>query len=144
MEIPVELQGLVIGLHHVAIAVPSIAAARKTWEAGLGLQGGEPEHVPGQRVNVLVLRAGEQRIELVEPAADDSPISAFLARRGAGLHHIALLVDDIDAALERLEGSGLRMIDREARAGADGTRIAFLHPRSTNGVLVELVEEPRH
>lgn len=142
MEIPVELRGVVRGVHHVAIAVPSIAHARGVFELALGLGEGEPEHVPGQRVNVLVLRAGDQRIELVEPAADDSPISAFLARRGSGLHHIALLVDDIDGALERLDRAGMRLIDRTARDGADGTRVAFLHPRSTGGVLVELVEEP--
>ena len=129
-------------LHHVAIVVPSIEEARATYAGVLGLTEGAIEHVPSQKVNVLVLRAGEQRIELVEPASDDSPVSRFIERRGGGLHHLAWRVDDIDAALARIKEAGLRLIDEEAGPGAHGTRVAFLHPKATGGVLTELVEEP--
>ena len=137
-----ELGGLARGLHHVAIAVPSLAAARATWIDALGLSETEVEHVPDQKVNVLVAYAGAQRIELVEPAVPDSPIAGFLAKRGGGLHHVALRVDDVARALERLRAAGLRLIDDAPRPGAHGTRVAFVHPSATGGVLVELVEEP--
>jgi len=137
------LHGLVRELHHVAIVVPSLAEARKTYVGVLGLAAdGEVEHVPDQKVNVLVCHAGRQRIELVEPAAPDSPVSGFLAKRGGGLHHLAYRVDDVERALEALERAGLRLIDRAPRPGAHGTRVAFLHPSATGGVLTELVEMP--
>lgn len=140
---PESLAGVVRGLHHVAIAVESLAEARKAYEGALGLAASAVEHVADQNVNVLVLRAGAQRIELVEPAGPDSPISAFLRKRGGGLHHLAWEVDDVAAAIARLESAGVRMIDSAPRPGAHGTRIAFVHPKSTGGVLMELVEEPR-
>ena len=143
MEAPQELSGIVRGLHHVAIAVPSLAEARKAYEGALGLAAGDVEFVADQRVNVLVLHAGAQRIELVEPAGADSPISGFLARRGGGIHHLAWRVEDVAAAVAELRARGVRMIDEVPRPGAHGTRIAFVHPRSTGGVLMELVEEPR-
>lgn len=135
--------GLVADLDHVAIAVPSIAEARKVYVDALGLRPGGVEHVPDQQVNVLMCWAGTQRIELLEPAAPDSPISKFLEKRGGGLHHVAYRVDDVAAALARLRAAGLRLIDEEPRPGAHGTRVAFVHPRSTGGVLTELVEVPR-
>jgi len=92
---------------------------------------------------VLVVHAGSQRIELVEPAGEDSPVSKFLARRGAGLHHLAYRVHNLEQALEQLRAAGLRLIDEQPRPGAHGTRIAFLHPQATGGVLTELVEDPR-
>ncbi len=130
------------GLHHVAIVVPSIAAARVAYEGALGLSASEVEYVADQKVNVLVLYAGEQRIELVEPAADDSPVTNFIAKRGGGLHHLAYRVDDIEVALERLKAAGVRLIDEAPRPGAHDTRIAFVHPKATGGVLTELVQEP--
>jgi methylmalonyl-CoA epimerase len=136
------LQSLVQGLHHVAIVVPSVAEARKTYVEVLGLQAGAVEHVPDQKVNVLVCHAGSQRIELVEPAAPDSPVSNFLARRGGGLHHLAYQVASVERALVALKAAGLRLIDDRPRPGAHGTRIAFVHPSATNGVLTELVEDP--
>jgi len=141
---PDALRGLVKGLHHVAIAVPSIAAARGAYERVLGLSAGEPELVGDQKVNVLVCRAGGQRIELVEPAGDDSPVSAFLARRGGGLHHLAFHVDDVAAAVAELKRRGARLVDAAPRHGAHGTRIAFVHPATTGGVLIELVEDPAY
>ena len=103
---------------------------------------GEVEYVADQRVNVLVCHAGSQRIELVEPAADDSPVTKFLAKRGPGLHHLAYRVAHLEDALARLGAAGVRLIDTRPRPGAHGTRIAFVHPSATGGVLTELVEEP--
>lgn len=139
-KLPDSLAGLVRGLDHIAIVVPSIAEARKTYEGTLGMGGGEVEFVADQKVNVLCVDAGGQRIELVEPASEDSPVSRFLAKRGGGLHHLAYRVDDVALAIARLKEAGLRMIDEAPRAGAHGTRIAFVHPSGTGGVLTELVE----
>jgi len=139
---PKAIAAVVRGLHHVAIAVESIERARGTWEKALGLSALPLESVPDQKVNVLVLFAGRERIELVEPAAPDSPITKFLRKRGSGLHHLAWAVDDLESAIARLEASGVELIDASPREGAHGTRVAFVHPRSTGGVLMELVEEP--
>ena len=141
-EPPSALQGLVRDLHHVAIAVPSLAEARELYETALGLASTEIEHVPDQKVNVLVLYAGTQRIELVEPATEDSPISGFLEKRGQGLHHLAWRVDDVAAALTRLKELGVRLIDEAPRPGSHQTKVGFLHPKATGGVLMELVEDP--
>ncbi len=135
-----ELGTLVKELEHVAIVVPDIDTARKTYVETLGMREGEREHVADQKVNVLMVYAGNQRIELVEPAAEDSPVTGFLTKRGPGLHHLAYRVDDLDAALVKLAAAGVRLIDREARPGAHGTRIAFVHPSAAGGVLTELVE----
>jgi len=140
-ELGRALEGVVEGLHHVAIAVPDLEVARRVYEGVLGLRACEVEHVPEQGVRVLVLFAGDQRIELVEPAREDSPISRFIARRGAGLHHVAWRVRDVDLALERVRAAGLELIDEVPGPGSNGTRVAFLHPRATGGVLTELVEE---
>jgi methylmalonyl-CoA/ethylmalonyl-CoA epimerase len=137
------LAPLVKGLHHVAIVVASLDEARPVYELLLGPSAGEPEHVPEQKVNVLVLHAGSQRIELVEPAGEDSPVTNFLARRGGGLHHLAYEVDDLESALLQLRHQGVRLIDETPQPGAYGSRVAFLDPKAMGGVLVELVEEPR-
>lgn len=139
---PPSIAPVVVGLHHVAIAVESLEAARPVYEGALGMAAESVEFVADQKVNVLVLFAGTQRIELVEPAADDSPISGFLAKRGAGLHHLAYRVEDLERALDVLRAAGVRMIDESPRPGAHGTRIAFVHPKATGGVLTELVEDP--
>ncbi|MEL6430541.1 MAG: methylmalonyl-CoA epimerase [Planctomycetota bacterium] len=142
---PDALAPVALGLHHVAIAVPSIADARGVYEDALGMVAkGGVEHVADQRVDVLVLFAGTQRIELVEPAAEDSPISKFLERSGgrAGLHHLAWRVADCADAIARVQAAGAQMIDTAPRPGSHGTTIAFVHPRSTGGVLMELVEDP--
>lgn len=140
--LPTNLAPLVRGVHHIAIVVPSIADARKTYEGVLRLSASEPEYVADQKVNVLVTYAGEQRIELVEPAAPDSPVTRFLEKTGGGLHHVAYRVDDVAAAIAALKSAGLRLIDESPRPGAHGTRIAFVHPTATGGVLTELVEDP--
>ena len=140
-EIPAGLEGIVSALHHVAIVVRSIDEARPAWEA-LGLACGEPEFVEDQDVNVLVCAVGGQRIELVEPASESSPVSKFLEKRGPGIHHLAFEVADCAAAIEEARARGLELIDEAPRQGSHGTTIAFLHPRATGGVLCELVEDP--
>lgn len=140
-ETPEALAGIVLGLHHVAVVVRSIDEARPAWEA-MGLSCGEPEFVADQDVNVLVCTSGGQRIELVEPASEASPVSKFLAKRGPGLHHLAFRVADCAAAIQEARSRGLELIDEVPREGSHGTTIAFLHPRATGGVLCELVEDP--
>jgi len=142
VNMPGNLSRIARGLHHVAIVVPSLADARGMYEEALGMSATEIEHVEDQKVRVLVLFAGEQRIELVEPASPDSPVSRFLEKTGGGLHHLAWRVDDVAAAIEHLQGQGVRMIDDAPRAGSHGTTIAFVHPKATGGVLMELVEDP--
>ncbi|HXF42424.1 MAG TPA: methylmalonyl-CoA epimerase, partial [Pyrinomonadaceae bacterium] len=93
-----------------------------------------------QKVRIAMFQTGESRIELLEPISNDSPISKFLEKRGAGIHHIALRVKDIESALEQLKSSGMRLIDESPKIGAEGSKIAFIHPSSTGGVLLELVE----
>ncbi|MFO1009552.1 MAG: methylmalonyl-CoA epimerase [Planctomycetota bacterium] len=137
-----ELGGLLRGIHHVAIATTSLAEARKTYEGALDMRALPVEFVPDQKVNVLVLFTGGQRVELVEPVGEDSPITNFLAKRGPGIHHIAWRVEDLVAAIAKLKGAGLQMIHDAPRPGSHGTKIAFVHPKATGGVLMELVEDP--
>lgn len=127
-------------IDHIGIAVKSLASAVKAFEDMVGLKVSGYDQVDDQGVRVAMLPIGESRIELLEPAGPDSPIEKFMARRGEGIHHIAVRVDDIEAALARLKASGARLIDEKPRQGAHNTRVAFIHPSSTNGVLVELVE----
>ncbi len=140
---PSKLQGIVSGLHHVAIVVESIANTRAVYEGAFGMAANEVEFVADQKVNVLVVYAGSQRIELVEPASPDSPVTGFLAKRGPGLHHLAYTVENIERAIAACKAAGLRMIDENPRPGAHHCRIAFVHPSATGGVLSELVEEPK-
>ena len=130
-------------LDHVAIAVPSIALALPLYETLLGARGSVPERIDDQGVIVVFVGSGSGRIELLEPLRDDSPVARFLARRGQGLHHIAYRVPDIEAALAACAADGLEAIDVRPRPGAHGRRVAFLHPRSAAGVLIELVEDAR-
>lgn len=128
-------------INHLGIATKGIDEALKFWENALGLQNVHTETVLEQKVRVAMLPIGETRIELLEPTAEDSPISKFLEKRGGGIHHIAVEVDDIKAALAKLKAEGARLIDEEPRIGAEGCLIAFVHPSSANGVLLELVQE---
>jgi len=141
MSVPEQLAPLVCGLHHVAIVVKSIAETRIAYESHLGLTAGDAEFIKDQDVNVLVMKAGEQRVELVEPASPESPVSKFLEKRGGGIHHLAYAVRDIESAIASLEAAGVRMIDHAPKIGAHGTRHAFVHPKSCAGVLTELVED---
>jgi methylmalonyl-CoA epimerase len=128
-------------IDHLGIATREIAAALKFWQDALGLEHVHTEEVADQKVRVAMLPAGESRIELLEPTAPDSPISKFLEKRGGGLHHVAFEVDDIRSVLERLRSLGFRLIDEEPRIGAGGCLIAFVHPASAGGVLLELVQK---
>ncbi|MEE9394470.1 MAG: methylmalonyl-CoA epimerase [Planctomycetota bacterium] len=125
---------------HIGIAVPELAAAVAVYEGVLGLTVDGYETVEDQLVNVAMLSGGDDVIELLEPTSPDSPIAKFIDKRGPGIHHICLQVDDIEATLARFKAQGLKLIDEEPRAGAHGCRIAFVHPKSTGGVLIELSE----
>ncbi|AEK73931.1 methylmalonyl-CoA epimerase [Thermococcus sp. 18S1] len=126
-------------IDHVGIAVKNLDEAIKVWE-GLGLKVEEIEEVPDQKVRTAIIHVGESRIELLEPTAEDSPIAKFIAKRGEGIHHIALGVDDIEGQLEKLKEEGYRLIDEQPRIGAGGAKIAFVHPKAVTGVLLELCE----
>jgi methylmalonyl-CoA/ethylmalonyl-CoA epimerase len=128
-------------IDHLGIAVPSIDEALAVYRA-LGLVEEKREEVGSQKVRAAFLPVGESRIELLEPLAEDSPVARFLARRGAGLHHVCFAVDDLDGALEDLSARGFRLIHRTGIPGAGGKRVAFLHPEAGGGVLIELAERP--
>ena len=130
-------------LDHVGIAVRSIDEALSFYRDALGLEVTTTEDVASQQVRAHFVPAGETALELLEATSADSPVARFTERRGPGLHHITLRVDDLDAALAHLDGRGVRLIDRKPRPGAEGSRVAFIHPSSAHGVLVELKEEKR-
>jgi LAO/AO transport system kinase len=126
-------------IDHLGVAVKSIEAALGFYEGQLGMQVTLRENVPHEKVNVAMLPAGGPRIELLEPADPESVIGRFLAKRGEGLHHVALRVPDLNAAVERLRKAGARLLN-EPQTGAGGHRYVFVHPASTGGVLLELIE----
>jgi methylmalonyl-CoA/ethylmalonyl-CoA epimerase len=132
----------VLRIDHLGVAVASIDEALPVYRA-LGLEVAHREEVPTQKVRTAFLPAGDSRIELLEPTAPDSPIARFLEKRGGGIHHVCFAVEDIEATLATLAGQGFRLIHREPVPGADGRRVAFLHPGSGQGVLIELSEEKR-
>lgn len=125
------------GIDHVGVAVADLAAARRLWDLVLG-QTPECEDVPTQRVRTAMYPCG---IELIEPAAADSPIRRFLAQRGGGIHHVTLEVADLERELARLKDAGVRLINESPVPGAGGCRVAFLHPSAAGGVLVELKQK---
>lgn len=136
-------------VNHIAIVVRSIEEALQVYEGALGIELTEVEEVPEQAVRVAFLPVGESKLELVEPLTTDtstklstgSGVAKFLEKRGEGMHHICLEVEDIEAALQDLVAKGVRLIDDQPRQGAHG-RVAFLHPKSAHGVLIELIEKP--
>lgn len=134
-------EGCTLRIHHLGIAVSSLADSLKFYRDALGLDAAQTVEVEQEKVRVAMLPAGEVRIELLEPTDADSPISQFLARRGGGLHHVALRTDDLDAAVERLKREGARLVTEEIQIGAEGYRYVFVHPKSAGGVLLELIEE---
>ncbi len=127
-------------VNHIGIAVKSIEEAKKLYEI-LGLKVEGEEVVEEQRVRVAFIQVGETRIELLEATDEESPVAKFIAKRGEGIHHIAIEVENIEEALETLKKAGVKLIDERPRCGAHNTKIAFVHPKSTNGVLLELCEE---
>jgi len=126
-------------IDHVGIAVKNLEEAIKTYRA-LGLEVSEIEEVKEQKVRVAMLPVGESRIELLEATSPDSAIAKFIERRGEGIHHLAINVSNIDEALKNAKDSGLTLIDEKPRMGAGGKKVAFVHPKSTHGVLLEFVE----
>jgi methylmalonyl-CoA/ethylmalonyl-CoA epimerase len=124
---------------HIGIVVRDIEAALKVYQAALGLPLRETQELADQQVRVAFLPVGESNIELVQPTSDDSGVAKYLAKRGEGIHHICIKVEEIEATLARLEAHDVELIDREPRQGAHG-RIAFVHPKGAHGVLIELIE----
>jgi len=130
-------------IDHLGIATKGIDEALKFWEDALGLETVHIEEVADQKVRVAMLPLGEINIELLEPTSEESPIQKFLEKRGGGIHHIAIEVKNIKKSLEKLKSNGAKLIDEEPRIGAGGCLIAFVHPKSANGVLLELVQKAR-
>lgn len=128
-----------ITIDHLGIAVKSLAAAKGIYEK-LGLSVSAEETVEAEKVRVVMVPVGESRLELLEATSEDSTIARFIAKRGEGLHHICLRVPDLAAAVARLKSDGVRLVSNEIKTGAGGHRYVFVHPQSTAGVLLELVE----
>ncbi len=127
-------------IDHVAMAVEDMEEALAFWREALGIEPREVREVPAEKAQVAFLPLGDSEIELVLPTTDDSGLAKYLAKRGAGMHHICLEVEDVSGMLSQLKAKGIRLINEEPRTAADGKRYAFIHPESTGGVLVELYE----
>ena len=130
-------------IDHLGIAVKSLAAAKSIYEK-LGLKISPEETVEHEKVRLVMVPMGESRLELLEPTSDDSSVARFIAKRGEGLHHICLRVPDLAATVNRLKNEGVRLVSNEIKTGAGGHRYIFVHPQSTGGVLLELVEGSSH
>jgi methylmalonyl-CoA/ethylmalonyl-CoA epimerase len=129
-----------IRIDHIAVVVDNLEPALNFWQKALGLELGGVEEVTEEAVEVAFLEAGSAHVELVRPTTDDSGVAKYLAKRGAGMHHLCLKVDDIEAVMQRLAANGIELINETPRTRANGTRYAFVHPKSTGGVLVELYQ----
>ncbi len=130
-------------INHLGIATKGIDEALKFWQDALGLENVHTETVEDQKVRVAMLPIGDTRIELLEATSADSPIAKFVEKRGGGIHHIAVDVENIEDALSKLKAMGMRLIDETPRAGAEDCLVAFVHPSSANGVLLELVQSKK-
>jgi methylmalonyl-CoA/ethylmalonyl-CoA epimerase len=130
-------------INHIAIAVNNIDEAAKFYQNVLGLKLSGVEVVEAQKTRVGLLKIGESNIELVQPSEPDSPVAKFLETKGQGIHHICFEVDDVEAEVKAFLEKGAMMIDQKPRPGAHNTRVAFVHPKSSNGVLIELCELPK-
>jgi len=128
---------------HIGIAVKDMKASTELFQTLFGRKPDHVEDVPDQQVTTAMFRIGETAIELTSAAAPDSPITRFIEKRGEGVHHISFVVENVDAELKRLKQQGFQLIDEKARPGADNYLIAFLHPKSTNGVLVEISQKAK-
>lgn len=129
-------------INHIGIAVSSVEEALPFYRDTLGMSFSGTEVVESQMVKVAFLSVGESKIELLEPTSPESPVAKFLEKNGPGVHHVAYGVEDIEAAIAALVAGGARMIDAAPRPGAHGAKIAFLHPKTSGGVLTELCESP--
>ncbi len=130
---------MLLGVSHIGIAVRNLDEATKTYVSALGAQPGEVHHSPEAGMAAIMLSMGNDKLELMEPIGTEGPIAKFIESRGEGIHHISFEVDDIDKELESLSAKRIKLVDKEARRGLEG-RIAFIHPKAMNGVLIELVE----
>jgi len=130
-------------IDHIGVAVEQIDEALELYRDSFELDVAHREVVEEQGVEAVLLDVGENHVELLAPLAPDTPVGKFLAKQGPGLHHVAYQVTDIEATLQALKQAGLRLIDEQPRAGIRGSRVAFLHPRATAGVLTEIVEPAR-
>lgn len=130
-------------IDHLGIAVPDLAAAIPLYEALLGTTVEHIEEVPTEKVKTAFFSVGDTHLELLEPTDPDSVIGQFIAKRKGGIHHLCFEVDDLDAVLAEYTARGVRLIDRVARPGAQGCRVAFVHPAASGGVLIELSEKPK-
>lgn len=128
-------------IDHVGVAVNSVEEVKKLYKEIFGLEPDFDEVIEEQKVRAVGFKIGGSSIEFLEPTSDESPIARFLEKKGEGLHHIALAVDDIVSVLRNMKAKGLRLIDEEPRIGAEGKKIAFVHPKSVNGILLELSQE---
>lgn len=129
-------------IEHLGIAVKSLDEAIPYYEKVLGLKCYSIEEVPDQKVKTAFFKVGQTKLELLEPTSDESAIAKFIEKRGEGIHHLAFATDGVANALAEVEAKGIRLIDKAPRKGAEGLNIAFLHPKSTIGVLTELCEDP--
>jgi methylmalonyl-CoA/ethylmalonyl-CoA epimerase len=129
-----------IKIDHIAVAVTDMETALKFWRDTLGLHFGGLESIPAEESEVAFLETANAHIELVRPTTEDSGIARYIAKKGAGMHHLCLAVEDIDAALRQIAAAGFELINETPRQRDNGTRYAFVHPRSTGGVLVELYQ----
>lgn len=128
-------------IDHIGVAVQSLEQVKSLFAALFGLEPDFEETVEEQKVRAAGFRIGESKIEFLEPTSPESPIAKFLEKRGEGLHHVALSVEDIVAVLGKMKAQGLRLIDEAPRTGAEGKKIAFVHPKSISGILLELSQE---
>ncbi|MFN2198786.1 MAG: methylmalonyl-CoA epimerase [Anaerolineales bacterium] len=129
-------------IDHIAILVNDLEASLSFWQQALGLELNGIEDVPGEQAQIAFLPAGESEVELVVPTTSDSGLARYLEKRGPGMHHICLEVEDIEEMLQDLKSRGVELINEEPRIGAGGRKYAFIHPRSAFGVMVELYEYP--
>ncbi|MCW8799815.1 MAG: methylmalonyl-CoA epimerase [Desulfobacter sp.] len=130
----------ILKIDHIGIAVTHLNESKKFWTDVLGLEFSGSETVEEQNVTTAFFPVGESEVELLESTASDGPVARYLKKKGEGIHHIAFRVENIQAALDELKAKGIKLIDETPRKGAGGTKIAFIHPKSTNGILVELCE----
>ena len=137
-ELPEALSSFT--LDHIGVAVNSLEATLPLYQTLLGLELLKTELVPTEQVKVAFLNTGDCHLELLEPTSDESPIARFMAKRGPGIHHLCLKVENLPALLARLEQAGVQLIDRVPRPGANHKRVAFVHPKATGGILLELSE----
>ncbi|NLT50516.1 MAG: methylmalonyl-CoA epimerase [Ignavibacteria bacterium] len=128
-------------IEHIGIAVSNLEASIKFYEEALGLKCYAIEEVKDQKVRTAFFKVGQTKIELLESTDPEGPVGKFIEKKGEGIHHLAFAVKNLPEALKSVEGKGVRLIDQQPRKGAEGLNIAFLHPKSTNGVLTELCEE---